>query len=191
MKAPVISLLVFSMVLLFTGNALAVSTGHVIGQITQTESKLSFGNAQITFENRMDRIEVQADENGHYYASHLPTGKYQMRVVFNNRTFVMNDVHVYDSYTTEVNMAVSTDSSLPPKVVLPTNENLFSSVTSSDIKLTNNTNNQPTQRLNDVLSQQPGVDVVNGRIFVKGSDQVKIFIDGTPVMGQPAQTRVW
>ena len=191
MKAPVISLLVFSMVLLFTGNVLAVSTGHVIGQITQTESKLPFGNAQITFENRMDRIEVQADENGHYYASHLPTGKYQMRVVFNNRTFVMNDVHVYDSYTTEVNMAVSTDSSLPPKVVLATNENLFSSVTSSDIKLTNNTNNQPTQRLNDVLSQQPGVDVVNGRIFVKGSDQVKIFIDGTPVMGQLAQTRVW
>jgi hypothetical protein len=103
----------------------------------------------------------------------------------------MNDVHVYDSYTAEINFAVSSNNSLPPKVILETKENVFSSVTSNDIKLTNSTFNQPTQSLNDVLSQQPGVDIRNGRIFIKGSDQVRFFIDGTPVMGTPTQNRVW
>ncbi|HLP20138.1 MAG TPA: Plug domain-containing protein [Chitinophagales bacterium] len=191
MKTATNFLLAFCFVIFIAPVAKAVSTGEVVGQVTQKESKLPFAYADITFENRMDRIEVKANEYGHYYASHLPTGKYQMRIVYNNRTFVMNDVHVYDSYTSEINFAVSSDNNLPPKVVLPTVENTFSSVTSNDIKLTNSKNNQPTQRLNDVLSQQPGVDVRNGRIFIKGSDQVKIFIDGTPVMGQPTQSRVW
>ncbi|HRG88242.1 MAG TPA: Plug domain-containing protein [Chitinophagales bacterium] len=191
MKTSIRLMLVTVLGLLLTGSTYAVSTGNVIGQVTNKDTKLAYGNAMITFENRMDRIEVQADEHGHYLASHLPTGKYQMRVVYNNRTFVMNDVHVYDSYTTEVNFTVSNDSTLPPKVVMPTEENLFSSVTSNDIVLTNSKNNQPSQRLNDVLSQQPGVDIRGGRIFIKGSDQVKIFIDGTPVMGQPMQNRVW
>lgn len=191
MKTSIGKLLVFPFFILLSVIVNAASTGNVIGQVTNKETKLAYPNAQITFENRMDRIEVQADEHGHYLASHLPTGKYQMRVVYNNRTFVMNDVHVYDGYTTEVNFTVSTDNTLPPKVVMPTEENLFSSVTSNDIVLTNSKNNQPSQRLNDVLSQQPGVDIRGGRIFIKGSDQVKIFIDGTPVMGQPMQNRVW
>ena len=191
MKTSIGKLLVSSLFILLSVIVNAASTGNVIGQVTNKETKLAYANAQITFENRMDRIEVQADEHGHYLASHLPTGKYQMRVVYNNRTFVMNDVHVYDGYTTEVNFTVSTDNTLPPKVVMPTEENLFSSVTSNDIVLTNSSNNPPSQRLNDVLSQQPGVDIRGGRIFIKGSDQVKIFIDGTPVMGQPMQNRVW
>ena len=191
MKTSIGKLLFFFLFFLLSVIVNAASTGNVIGQVTNKETKLAYANAQITFENRMDRIEVQADEHGHYLASHLPTGKYQMRVVYNNRTFVMNDVHVYDGYTTEVNFTVSTDSTLPPKVVMPTEEILFSSVTSNDIVLTNSSNNQPSQRLNDVLSQQPGVDIRGGRIFIKGSDQVKIFIDGTPVMGQPMQNRVW
>ena len=147
--------------------------------------------AEIVFENRMDKFEIKANEYGHYNANHLPTGKYQMRMVFNNRTFIMKNVQVYDSYTSEVDFEVSKDNSLPPKNILETNENTFSSVTSSDIKLSNSTFNQPTQSLNDVMSQQPGCDVRDGKIFIKGSDQVRFFIDGEPVMGPPTQNRVW
>jgi hypothetical protein len=103
----------------------------------------------------------------------------------------MKNVQVYDSYTSEVDFEVSKDNSLPPKNILETNENTFSSVTSSDIKLSNSTFNQPTQSLNDVMSQQPGCDVRDGKIFIKGSDQVRFFIDGEPVMGPPTQNRVW
>jgi len=177
--------------LLVSTTVKAVSTGQIVGQVIESETKQPLAYAEIIFENRMDKIEVKANEYGHYYASHLPTGKYQIRIVFNNRTFVMNDVHVYDSYTSEINFEVSNNNNLPPKVVLETKENIFSSVTSSDVKLSNSTFNQPTQSLNDVISQQPGCDVQGGKIFIKGSDQVRIFIDGTPVMGSPTQNRVW
>ena len=83
------------------------------------------------------------------------------------------------------------DHPLLTKVVLETKENNFSSVTSNDIKRTNSSFNQPTQSLNDVLSTQPGCDVRDGKIFIKGSDQVRFFIDGEPVMGPPTQNKVW
>jgi|ERR1043165_635567 hypothetical protein len=181
----------FCALLLFSNRAQAVSMGEVVGTILVKELKQPLANVEIIFENRMDRIDVKANENGHYYSNHMPTGKYEMRVVYNNRTFIMKDVQVYDGYTSEVNFDVSTDNSLAAKVVLETKENTFSSVTSTDIKLANSTFNQPTQNLNDVISQQPGCNVLNGRIYIKGSDQVRFFIDGEPVMGPPTDKRVW
>ena len=191
MKTLVNLLLFFSMLLLFSIDAKAISMGQVVGQVLEKETHQPVAFAQVVFENRMDKFDFQANEYGHYYAAHLPTGKYQMRVVYNNHTFVMKEVQVYDGYTSEINFTVSNDNSLPPKVVLEKTENVFSSVTSNDIKLNNSTFNQPTQSLNDVIMQQPGCDVRNGKIYIKGSDQVRFFIDGEPVMGPPTQNRVW
>ena len=191
MKNTILLFQVFLLLSLISFPAKAVSSGQIVGQVLEKETKQPVAFAQIIFENRMDRIEVQANEYGYYYANHLPTGKYQIRVVFNNRTFVMNNVQVYDSYTSEIDFTVSNNNSLPPKVVLETKENNFSSVTSNDIKRTNSSFNQPTQSLNDVLSTQPGCDVRDGKIFIKGSDQVRFFIDGEPVMGPPTQNKVW
>jgi len=185
-----LKLLSVTLIFLFSAEIKAVSLGQIVGQITVSETKMPVAFAQIVFENKMDKIEVQANEYGHYYANHLPTGKYEMRMVFNNRIFVMNNVHVYDGYTSEINFVVSNNNTLPEKVVLETKENVFSSVTSNDIRLTGN-DRQATQTLNDVISQQPGCDVRDGKIFIKGSDQVRIFIDGTPVMGSPTHSRVW
>jgi hypothetical protein len=191
MKKIQVLLSAFCMLLLFSTKVHAVSMGEVVGQVIEKESNQPVAFAEITFENRMDKIDVKANEYGHYYASHLPTGKYQMRVVYNNRVFVMNDVKVFDGYASEIKLVVSNSNSLPSKVVLETKENIFSSVTSNDVKLTNSSFNQPTQSLNDVISQQPGCDVRNGKIYIKGSDQVRFFIDGEPVMGTPTETRVW
>lgn len=178
-------------ILLLSVKAKAVSMGQIVGQVTEKETKQPVAFAEIVFENRMDKIEVKANEYGHYYASHLPTGKYQMRIVFNNHTFVMNNVQVYDENTSEINFEVSGNNNLPPKVVLETKVNAFSSVASNDSKVTGNRNNQASQSINDLISQQPGCDVRNGKIFIKGSDQVRFFIDGTPVMGPPTQNRIW
>lgn len=191
MKTSFFSFLVFLFFCITAPKTYAVSMGQVIGQVSVQETKQPLAYAEVVFENRMDKMEVTANEYGHYYANHLPTGKYQMRIIFNNRTFVMKDIQVYDGYTAEINFAVSTNYNLPPKVVLKTEENVFSNVTSSDIKLSNSSNNQPTQSLNDVLSQQPGVNVRDGKLFIKGSDQVRFFIDGEPIMGPPTYKRVW
>jgi len=41
-----------------------------------------------------------------------------------------------------------------------------------------------SESFSDVLMAQAGVDIYNGRLYVKGAP-VKIFIDGTPVMATP------
>ncbi len=174
----------------FCYSAMGASMGQIVGQVTQKESSQPLAFAQIVFENKMDKIEVTANEYGHYYSNHMPTGRYEMRIQHNNRTFVMI-VQVYDEYTAEINFEVSSDNNLPQKVILATNQNLFSSVSSTDIRRSNSSNHQPTQSLNDVLSTQPGCDVRDGKLYIKGSDQIRYFIDGEPVMGPPTQNRVW
>ncbi|MES2622629.1 MAG: hypothetical protein V4615_17400 [Bacteroidota bacterium] len=169
----------------------AASTGHVLGQVTEKETGNPVAFARIIFENKMDKIEVQANEHGYYYASHLPTGKYQMRLTFNNRIFVINHIRVFDSYSNQVDVAVSNDSLLPAMVELESKEPLISSITSTDVTLNNSTFHQPTRTLGEALGMQPGMDVVNGRLYVKGSDQVRFFIDGTPVLGNASMGRVW
>jgi hypothetical protein len=91
----------------------------------------------------------------------------------------------------KVDFMVSNDESLGPIVELNREEALFASISPAGINLTGNTYNQPTQSLGDVLSTQPGVDVIDGRLFIKGSDQVRFFIDGSPVMGTVNVGRSW
>lgn len=177
--------------LLVTTNAKAISMGGVVGKVFQKENMKSVAYAEITFENNMERITVTANEYGYYYADHLPTGKYQMRIAYNDRTFFMNKVRVYDSYTSEINFMVSNNENLPVNVELEMKENLMSSVSSTDIKVTENGGGNITRSLNETLSMQAGVDVQNGKIIVKGSNQVKFFVDGTQVMAPVSLSKGW
>ena len=103
----------------------------------------------------------------------------------------MNQVRIYDSYSSEVNFLLSNNESLPTTIELERAEPLISSISATGINLGGNTFDQPTQSLADVLSAQPGVDIRDGRLFIKGSDQVRFFIDGIPVMGQATIGRIW
>ena len=172
----------------FAFSAKAVSTGEIIGRITDKETGKGASNVEVVFENKMDKVVVTTNENGYYYAGHLPTGKYEIRIQYNQRTFIVNKVVVYDGYSAEVNLAVSSNNSLPQKVEITYDEYKLSSISNTNRRLTNNDFNQPTQSLGDMMSQQSGVDVRDGKMYVKGSDQVRFFIDGTPVMG-PAVIR--
>lgn len=169
----------------------AVSTGEIVGRITIQETKEPVAFAEIIFENSSDKITVQANEYGYFYASHLPTGKYVMRTVFNNRTFAIKAVRVYDSYASEVNMTVSNSNELGNVVELKNENPRLSSVEKNDIRITGASRMQGTQTLSELLSQQPGIDIWDGKIYVKGSSDVKFFIDGTPVMGAPVVDRIW
>lgn len=168
--------------------AKAVSTGEIIGRITVKETGQPVAMAEIIFENKMDKVVVVANEHGYYYAHHLPTGKYEVRIQYNERTFFVNKVQVYDGYSAEVNLAVSNNNSLPQRVEISYDEYKLSSISNTNKRLTNSDFNQPTQSLGDMMSTQSGVDVRDGKMYVKGSDQVRFFIDGTPVMG-PAVIR--
>lgn len=184
-----ISLLI---ILLLSGNSLqAASMGQIVGRVLEKETGQPIAYAEITFESKMDKVTVTANEYGFYYADHLPTGKYQIQLQHNTRTFYINNVRVYDGYTSEIPITLSSDNSLPQQVQLAAPENITSSVVTNDVKLTASNNNQATRSINDVLSTQPGIDIRGGEIFIKGSNQVRFFIDGSPVMGPPARDRVW
>lgn len=190
MKA--IAVLFSALVLTATTTLLkAASTGQVTGKIIVAETQQLLGSTEIIFENSMDKQVLKSDPNGIYYGDHLPTGKYTVTVIFNNRTFVMKNVRVYDGYATEVNFTVSTSEKLSEIVFVEKQEKLISSISPTDIMLGNSDNNQPTRSLNEALSSQPGVDVRDGRIYVKGSSDIRFFIDGTPIMGQPTIQRGW
>jgi len=165
------------------------SFGHLMGKIDIKETGLGV-TVEVIFENNMDKIVVSTNEYGFYYSDRMPTGKYEMSVMFNNKKFIVKQVRVFDSYTSIINLSLSESNELPQVVYLDLPPNRIAE-TSNDIKLNNNNSHQPTQSMSDALSNQAGVDVRNGKLYVKGSDQVKFFIDGTPVMGQPSFQKIW
>ena len=114
-----------------------------------------------------------------------------MLVSFNNRTFVIKNVRIYDGYATELNFLVSSNENLPALVEVQKTDVMISSVQPTDINLTNSSNLQPTHSLADLLVMQPGVDVRNGTLMVKGSGDVKFFIDGSPTMAPARIERIW
>jgi hypothetical protein len=106
----------------FTAKA-ATFTGDVNGQIIEQETKQPVAFAQVVFVHGNDRITVTANEYGYYSAKHIPMGKYEMHIVFNNRNFVMNNVKVKDSYTSNIDFSVSSNNNLPASVNVTTSNN--------------------------------------------------------------------
>ena len=159
----------------------AVSSGDMMGQVIDLETHQPVPYAEVVFENYYDKVTVTANEHGLYYCDHIPEGRYQMRVVYNQRTFYMNRVKVYDSYASEMNFFVSSNENLPDVVAETRPEQLIKPFAPHDIVLTSTDMGRATMSLSDMLMAQPGLDIYNGRLYVKGAE-VKIFIDGTQVM---------
>lgn len=190
MKTIIPAVLV-ALLLFCSFNAGAVSMGQLIGRVTINETGQPLPGAEIIFENKLDKITIRADEHGYYYSNHMPTGRYQLRIIYNERTFVMNRVRVYDSYTSEVNFPLSNNNELPALVVVPQQFPMASSVETTDIRLADDANHQPTRTLGEALSNYAGVEVINGQVYVNGGGQVRFFIDGSPVIGPTSLGRFW
>ena len=159
----------------------AVSNGDVLGQVIDFETRQPVPFAEVVFENYYDKVTVKANEHGFYYGVHIPEGRYQMRVTYFGRTFIMNRVKVFDSYSNEVNFFVSCNDTLPKQVLETRPDPVIRAFEPHDILLTSNDMSHATMTLSDVLMAQPGVDIFNGRLYVKGAE-VKIFIDGSQVL---------
>lgn len=186
-----LQLLLSGALLFFCQTSFAATTGRVTGKIIESESRRLLPNTEIVFENSMDKVVLVTNENGIYYGDHLPTGKYNVTVVYNQKTFVMKNVRVYDGYAVEVDFQVSNNKHLPQTVEVGKTEKIVSSISPTDVMLGHNNTNQPTRTITEALSQQPGMDVRGGKLYVKGSSEVRFFIDGTPLMGEPSLQRYW
>lgn len=174
------------LLLCFVG-AFAVSTGNVQGKIFVKETKEVLGFTEITFENKFDKIVVSTDSNGIYYANHLPTGRYSVTVKYNNRSFVMENIRVYDNYTYDVSFGVSNDAALAETVKVAYTEPMINGLEPNNNVMITESGKTP-QNFSDVLNSQPGMEVRDGKLFIKGSDQVRYYMDGTPLMVRPTLT---
>src|SRR5579863_3499618 len=145
MKAAYLSWVIFFLLLTRSFCCVAVSMGDLMGQVIDLQTGKGVPYAEIVFENNFDRITAIANERGFYYASHIPEGRYQMRVCYNHRIFFMNHVKVYDSYADEVNFIVSDDECLPEVVQELRPEPVIHALQPNDIILTSSILNPGTQ----------------------------------------------
>ncbi len=87
------------------------ATGDITGQIIEKETMAPVAYAQVILDNGTTRTIIKANEYGHYSANHLPTGKYQVSVKYDNRVAAMSSIHIKDSYTAGINLVVSSTTS--------------------------------------------------------------------------------
>lgn len=83
------------------------ATGDITGQIIEKETQAPVAFAEVTLDNGVTKTVIHANEYGHYSANHLPIGKYNVSVKYDNHTVAMNAIHIKDSYTIGVNLVVS------------------------------------------------------------------------------------
>ena len=129
-------------------------TGDITGQVVEQETKQPVAFAEVVLVNGNDKITVTANEYGHYTAKHIPMGKYEMHVVFNNRNFVMNNVKVKDSYTSRVDVSVSSSENLPASVKV-------TDATSDKVAIDNNAKGKKAQ------IALPALETSQGEIVIK------------------------
>lgn len=181
MKVRYLLIVLLLLLLLIPRRARAVSSGEVVGQVVNFDTRQPVPYATVVFENYYDKVTVTANGHGLYYGLHIPEGRYQMRVEYNGRVFVMNRVKVFDSYSREVNFFVSSSDTLPCIVLETTPDPVINPFEPHDVLLTNSETGNASQFLGDVLMMQPATDIYEGRLYIKGMP-VKIFVDGTPVL---------
>jgi hypothetical protein len=84
-----------------------------------------------------------------------------------------------------VDFVVSNSDNLPAMVDVMKKEPVINALQPHDIVVAENGPTRGTQSLGEVLMSQTGVDIVGGRLIIKGSDKVRFFIDGEPAMQPP------
>jgi hypothetical protein len=102
--------------------SLKAATGDITGQIIEKETQAPVAFAEVTLDNGVTKTVIHANEYGHYSANHLPVGKYNVTVKYDNHTVAMNAVHIKDSYTIGINLVVSGNSTVEAAPVKKTNE---------------------------------------------------------------------
>lgn len=106
MKATIQTIFALS-ICLFSLQTATAATGDITGQVIEKETNTVVAYAEVTLDNGTTKVVVIANEYGHYSASHLPTGKYTVKVKYDERTIEMNEIRIKDSYTAGINLIVS------------------------------------------------------------------------------------
>jgi len=107
MKSTIKSIIAL-IICFYSLQSVKAATGDITGQIIEKETLAPIAFAQVTLDNGTIKTVIAANEYGYYSANHLPIGKYQVWVKYDNQVVAMNPIHIKDSYTLGVNLIVNT-----------------------------------------------------------------------------------
>jgi hypothetical protein len=170
--------------------ACAATTGELTGQIVEKETMIPIAYATVVIENGKESYRFDANEYGYYTAKHIPSGHYQMHIVFNNRTFVMSRVKVADSQSSRVDFVVSSSNDLPATVEVIT-KTRDKSAEARNAKSSKNAPATTSTNTSESALLQPSADVRDGKVYVVNTDQVGYFLNRETVAAPPVAEGNW
>jgi len=107
MKTTTTQIIVALIICFFSFQTAKAATGDISGDVVETGTNAPVAFAQVILDNGTTQTTISANEYGHFSAKHLPTGKYEVVVKYDNHTVSTTKVRIQDSYTLGVNFAIT------------------------------------------------------------------------------------
>ena len=171
--------------LLFIQAAHAGTTGKILGQVIDSETREPLPGAQVRIGET--RIGTLTDHAGRYFLLNVPPGTYSVTAaLIGHPEPPQSGVDVIVDGTSRIDFELGTRVLEMPVVTVTAERPLLRKDLSSSIKVVSNRKirNMPVNRLEDILKYQPGfVRDAEGELHIRGgrSGELLYFIDGVPV----------
>ena len=175
------------LLLLLTGTleVRAGTTGKIVGQVTDPETREPLIGAQVFIEGMT--VGTMTDTDGNYLLLDVPPGIYSLSAsLIGHQKLTVNEVEVYVDGTTRIDFRLGTVALEMPAMTVTAERALLRKDVTSSIKVVSSQKilTLPVNRLDDVLKIQAGfVTDENNELHVRGgrTGEVAYFIDGIPV----------
>jgi hypothetical protein len=178
--------------LLLSFFARAGGSGSITGLVTDSATGKPVVDAIVTLECQGKILDYVTGESGYFYASNIPTGKYDAVVSYQMKQYIMRDLVVRSDQTIEIAFNVVTEVTLPEIVIVvevPKKAKLFDPLDPTNNEITDKTiATMPAVQKTEALLEFSGVLVIDDQAYVRGSrdGSIKWVIDDCPVMGGPS-----
>jgi len=175
---------------LYAGSVLStLAQSSLYGNILHAETGNRIAGLRVTLQNGMNSHQVLTDSSGAYTFFKVNRGIYQLELTFAGREYIISKIHLAEGEFRELSFDIHTDGLLPPRIefVDPGPALIQNGFGEKDHRV--KYNGPPADMSQSI--QKGYVDFLGGKLRIKGSDRVKIYIDQSPVMGQPIIERGW
>ncbi len=174
------------LILLFTLNAFAGTTGKIMGVITDSETGESLVGVNVVINGT--NLGAATDVDGSYVILNVPPGVYTLTISYlGYQSVEVKNVRVNVDFTARVNQKLKAGSlqMSTVEVVGERNPLVRADLTNTQVAITSDKLDElPVDQINDVISLQAGVVVDNsGAIHIRGgrSDEISYQVNGLSI----------
>jgi outer membrane receptor for ferrienterochelin and colicin len=172
-------------ILLYTTASHAGTTGKIVGQVSDLDTKEPLAGAQVRIDGT--RIGTLTDRSGRYFLLNVPPGTYSITAsLIGHQDVTKDSAEVIVDGTTRIDFRLGTRVLEMPAMTITAERPLLRRDITSSIKVVSNKKieNLPVNRLDEILKYQPGfVTDANNNLHIRGgrTGELAYFIDGLPV----------